>query len=210
MRVERDIGSGLHNTLDDSYGVGACHLGRGQELYGEAAEFLRQFMIGATKRTLRRCFRNTETVTKFAIATFEANWNTDKVSPVLRKLTSRGTETELEYARPGGELPNLVAIDESSLDDVSEGMYPEAPQLWEPHRDGVVGVSDDPPGETYWKVANGIRLSGMPAFKKILNETEMWQVSQLLANADKPLPPGILTLLKQPLDLDPAAPQSPQ
>ena len=89
----------------------------------------------------------------------------------------------------------------------AKGMYPEAPQLWEPHRDGVVGVSDDPPGETYWKVANGIRLSGMPSFKKVLNETEMWQVSQLLANADKPLPPGVLTLLKQPLALDPAGPQ---
>jgi mono/diheme cytochrome c family protein len=89
----------------------------------------------------------------------------------------------------------------------AKGMYPKAPQLWEPHRDGVVGVSDDPPGETYWKVANGIRLTGMPAFNHILNETEMWQVSQLLANADKPLPPGVLTLLKQPLDLDPVAPQ---
>src|ERR1700749_4752381 len=75
----------------------------------------------------------------------------------------------------------------------AKGMYPEAPQLWEPHRNGVVGVSDDPPGETYWKVANGIRLSGMPAFKNVLNQTEMWQVAQLLANADKPLPPGVLT-----------------
>jgi thiosulfate dehydrogenase len=89
----------------------------------------------------------------------------------------------------------------------AKGMFPEAPQLWEPHGHGVVGVSDDPPGETFWKVANGIRLSGMPAFSRVLNQTEMWQVSQLLANADKPLPPGVLTLLKQPLDLDPVAPQ---
>jgi mono/diheme cytochrome c family protein len=90
----------------------------------------------------------------------------------------------------------------------AKGMFPKAPQLWEPHGNGVVGVSDDPPGETYWKVANGIRLSGMPGFKGILNDTEMWQVSQLLANADKPLPTEALTLLKQPLDLDPAtAPQ---
>jgi thiosulfate dehydrogenase len=89
----------------------------------------------------------------------------------------------------------------------AKGMYPEAPQLWEPHGNGVVGVSDDPPGETYWKVANGIRLSGMPAFNHVLNQTEMWQVSLLLANADKPLPPGILTLLKQPVDNDPVAPQ---
>jgi thiosulfate dehydrogenase len=84
-------------------------------------------------------------------------------------------------------------------------MYPHAPQLWAPHEDGVVGVSDDPPGETYWKVANGIRLTGMPSYNKVLNPTQMWQVSLLLANADRPLPPGVLDLLKQPLDLDPVA-----
>lgn len=92
----------------------------------------------------------------------------------------------------------------------AEHMYPKAPQLWAPHSDGVVGVSDDPPGETYWKVSNGIRLSGMPAFDKVMNSTQMWQVSLLLANADKPLPPGVLDLLKQPLDLDPATPAAPE
>jgi thiosulfate dehydrogenase len=89
-------------------------------------------------------------------------------------------------------------------------MYPDAPQLWAPHDSGVVGVSDDPAGETYWKVANGIRLSGMPAFEKVLNPTQMWQVSLLLANADKPLPPGVLELLKQPLDLDPVTTNTPE
>jgi mono/diheme cytochrome c family protein len=75
-------------------------------------------------------------------------------------------------------------------------MFPSAPPLWEKHsRNAVVGVSDDPPGEIYWKVANGIRLTGMPAFKSVLSETEMWQVSLLLANADKPLPPAALVML---------------
>jgi thiosulfate dehydrogenase len=83
-------------------------------------------------------------------------------------------------------------------------MYPEAPQLWQPHGGGVVGVSDDPPGETFWKVDNGIRLSGMPAFRKILNPTQEWQVALLLANADKPLPAPVLTLLQQPLYAQPA------
>jgi len=74
--------------------------------------------------------------------------------------------------------------------------FPTAPALWEKHRRGdVVGVSDDPPGETYWKVANGIRLTGMPAYKDVLNETQMWQVSLLLANADKPLPPSVVSIL---------------
>lgn len=75
--------------------------------------------------------------------------------------------------------------------------FPTAPQLWQQHHNSsVVGVSDDPPGETYWKVANGIRLTGMPEFKEILTETQMWQVSLLLANADKPLPPAALAILK--------------
>ncbi len=41
----------------------------------------------------------------------------------------------------------------------------------------VVGVSDDEAGETYWKVANGIRLTGMPSYSHVLTDTQMWQVS---------------------------------
>ncbi|MGA2848689.1 MAG: cytochrome c [Terracidiphilus sp.] len=76
-------------------------------------------------------------------------------------------------------------------------MFPDAPPLWEKHHNNdVVGVSDDPPGETYWKVANGIRLTGMPSYKQVLTDTQMWQVSLLLANADKPLPPAVLAILR--------------
>jgi thiosulfate dehydrogenase len=76
-------------------------------------------------------------------------------------------------------------------------MYPSAPPLWEKHRNSdVIGVSDDPPGETYWKVANGIRLSGMPAFRDVLSDTQIWQVAILLSNADKPLPPGALAIVR--------------
>lgn len=80
---------------------------------------------------------------------------------------------------------------------IGENMFPDAPQLWEQHHNStVVGVSDDPPGETYWKVANGIRLTGMPTYKTQLTDTQMWQVSLLLANADKPLPPAALQILR--------------
>ena len=80
-------------------------------------------------------------------------------------------------------------------------MYPDAPQLWAPHRNGgAIGVNDDPVGETYWKVANGIRLSGMPSFDKVLNQTQMWQVSLLLKNAGQPMPADAVKLLQTPLD----------
>jgi thiosulfate dehydrogenase len=75
-------------------------------------------------------------------------------------------------------------------------MYPSAPQLWKKHgKSGVVGVSDDAAGETYWKVANGIRLSGMPGFQHVLTDTQMWQVSLLLKNADKELPLPVTQIL---------------
>ncbi len=76
----------------------------------------------------------------------------------------------------------------------AEGMFPRAPQLFVRHGDHV-GVSDDEAGESYWKVANGIRLSGMPAYNHVLSETEMWQVTLLVAHADK-LSAGIQQLLK--------------
>jgi thiosulfate dehydrogenase len=76
-------------------------------------------------------------------------------------------------------------------------MYPKAPQLWQKHAKGnVVGVSDDEAGETFWKVKNGIRLTGMPAFQHILSEPEMWDVSLLLKNADQPLPDPVKAILK--------------
>ncbi len=61
----------------------------------------------------------------------------------------------------------------------AKGMYPPPPQLWHGK-----GVTDDPVGETYWKVANGIRLTGMPAYSGSLSREQMWQISQLLVNAD--------------------------
>jgi hypothetical protein len=37
----------------------------------------------------------------------------------------------------------------------------------------------------------------MPAYQGVLTDTEIWQVSLLLANANKPLPPAALTLLHE-------------
>lgn len=78
-------------------------------------------------------------------------------------------------------------------------MYPAAPQLWKKHAKGnVVGVSDDEPGETYWKVANGIRLTGMPSYDHVLSDTQMWQVTLLLKNADQQLPDPVMKILTAP------------
>jgi thiosulfate dehydrogenase len=74
----------------------------------------------------------------------------------------------------------------------AKGMFPLPPQLFE--KDEM--VTDDPAGETYWKVSNGIRMTGMPGFGEMLTPTQMWQVSLLLAKADK-LPPPVQAVLSK-------------
>jgi thiosulfate dehydrogenase len=59
------------------------------------------------------------------------------------------------------------------------------------------GVTDDPPQVSYWKVKNGIRLTGMPTFKGVLDDTQMWQLALFVANADK-LPDSAKMVLAPP------------
>jgi mono/diheme cytochrome c family protein len=76
---------------------------------------------------------------------------------------------------------------------IAKGEFPKPPELFKDQ-----GVTDDPVGDTYWKIANGIRLTGMPGFTGSLGSDQIWQVSLLLANADK-LSPAVKTALQTPL-----------
>lgn len=76
---------------------------------------------------------------------------------------------------------------------IAKGEFPKPPELFKGK-----GVTDDPAGVTYWKIANGIRLTGMPGFSRSLSSEQMWQVSLLLSNADK-LSPSVLIALQEPL-----------
>ncbi len=87
---------------------------------------------------------------------------------------------------------------------IAKGMFPKPPQLFH-----GTGVTDDPATETYWKAANGIRLTGMPGFKGSLSDTELWQVSLLLANADK-LPAGVQSALSDGTSTPKEAPPAPK
>jgi thiosulfate dehydrogenase len=75
---------------------------------------------------------------------------------------------------------------------LANAMFPHPPQLFEKNQ----MVTDDPQGITYWKVTHGIRLSGMPAFEKALSESERWQITMLVAHADK-LPPQVQSVLSR-------------
>jgi mono/diheme cytochrome c family protein len=75
----------------------------------------------------------------------------------------------------------------------AKGFYPPPPHLLPPSK----GVTDDPVGATHWVVKNGIRFSAMTRFDHKLSDSEIWQVSLLLRNADK-LPSSVQEALRQP------------
>jgi thiosulfate dehydrogenase len=58
--------------------------------------------------------------------------------------------------------------------DIANGMFPKPSQLFR----GTHHYMNPP--DSYWRTKNGIRMTGMPSFDKILSDTQIWQVSELL------------------------------
>lgn len=81
---------------------------------------------------------------------------------------------------------------------ISKGMYPHPPQFFRPdlpsHYDANQPYRPANP-KAYWKVKNGVRLTGMPGFKDSFTEQQIWEVSQFLGNA-RNLPPDVVAVLK--------------
>lgn len=75
--------------------------------------------------------------------------------------------------------------------DVAKGMFPRPPQFFRPSARKI----DDPPSEVYWKVKNGIRLTGMPGFRASLNDKQIRELTGFLEDATT-LPPAAIAVLK--------------
>ncbi len=72
----------------------------------------------------------------------------------------------------------------TSATPTAKGMFPPPPQFFERK-----SMGNDPVGQNYWIVANGIRLSGMPGYKASLNDQQLWQLAQFLSHrTDLPEP----------------------
>ena len=79
----------------------------------------------------------------------------------------------------GTECAICHGASDAQPSDIAKGLYVKPPQL------AKDGVEDDPPGETYYKIAHGYRMTPMPAFGKQLSENQMWQLALFLKNMDK-------------------------
>src|SRR5579864_8750126 len=92
--------------------------------------------------------------------------------------------------------------------EIADNMFPPAPQEMKPPqgRGGQRGPQGGPgraqtapraprPNGDFWRIKNGIRLTGMPSFQNILSEDQIWQVTGLIANLRR-LPPEVQAALK--------------
>ncbi len=84
---------------------------------------------------------------------------------------------------------------------VAIGLYQHAPQF------SGDGVEDDPEGVTYWKIAHGIRLTGMPSYASTLTESQIWTVVLFLKHMDSLTPKAerAWKSLRNPVALAPAS-----
>jgi thiosulfate dehydrogenase len=124
------------------------------------------------------------TVAKMALhASFAGSLNLTSSVPLNDDTLAAGAQIYVDHCSGCHGRPGKSS-------GMAKRMFPPPPQLFEPDE----MVTDDPVGEPWWIITNGIRLTGMPEFKSTLSDTERWQVALLLKHADK-LPPAALTAL---------------
>lgn len=124
--------------------------------------------------------------------------------PSALERWAAGTSLRATIAREASTAPDPLPVTDQNLDagiklyaancmvchaasdakpsNIGSGLYQHPPRLADR------GVEKDPEGETYWKIAHGIRLTGMPAFGASLTDTQIWQITMFLKHMDK-LPP---------------------
>jgi thiosulfate dehydrogenase len=117
-------------------------------------------------------------------------------------------------------------LPDQSAPAIANGMFPPAPQLMRtppprpggapsPNRGPVPGRA--PQGTTpgrgasgdFWRVKNGIRLTGMPSFGDSLTDDQIWQVVAMIASRRNMLPEVKADLLSEPPPVAPTASTTP-
>jgi hypothetical protein len=66
--------------------------------------------------------------------------------------------------------------------EIGQGLNPPAPELTLPR------VQKRPDGELFWIVSNGIRMTGMPAFKPTHKPEEIWKIVAFLRHLEEVTP----------------------
>ena len=90
------------------------------------------------------------------------------------------------------------------VSDLGRALFPRAPQF-------VRDAPDMPDNENYWIIKHGIQRTGMPAWDKIMTDSEIWQVTTFLSKFEEldKLPPAVQEEWKKPSEVMPPAAKTP-
>jgi len=79
---------------------------------------------------------------------------------------------------------------------VASSAKPPAPQLWRPATRRSIAAQS--PGEIYTRISVGLPSHGMPAYKDLMTDAEIWKIALLLKNANEELPDPVTAILNRP------------
>jgi thiosulfate dehydrogenase len=79
--------------------------------------------------------------------------------------------------------------------ELGRSFYPPAPNL-------ITHPLDDPEWHVFYAIRTGVRYTGMPAWEKVLSETDRWKVTAFLTRIDK-LPPAVQDYWKKAAGVPP-------
>jgi thiosulfate dehydrogenase len=85
---------------------------------------------------------------------------------------------------------------------IGNNTFPRTPQFFRARPAGNRPQADltRRAGGYHWYIENGVRLTAMPSYKKTLTDTEQWEVANLLAGRENPLPDSVKKILATPLN----------
>jgi thiosulfate dehydrogenase len=83
---------------------------------------------------------------------------------------------------------------------LTHSFYPPPPNL-------LIDPPDDPEWHTFYVIRNGVRYTGMPAWDKVLPDSDLWKVTAFLSRVNK-LPPAVQDYWKKAGGTVPSADQS--
>lgn len=78
---------------------------------------------------------------------------------------------------------------------LSRSLYPPSPNL-------ITHPLDDPEWHVFYAIRTGVRYTGMPAWGKVLPESDMWKLTAFLTRVEK-LPPAVQEFWKNASGVEP-------
>ncbi|HEX4961769.1 MAG TPA: cytochrome c [Thermoanaerobaculia bacterium] len=75
------------------------------------------------------------------------------------------------------------------ISEIGQGLNPYPPEL-------AAHTAGDPPGETFWIVKNGLKMTGMPAFGVTHSDEEIWAIVAFLQKMPKLKPEEYQAMVK--------------